>query len=368
MTEHNHVEQFRCMRLFISTLVAISLVSSCTSEHKSDATAPATKPPSTTAPVSTSPDTKVQGNAPKTTVLKEFTEFKLPDEFSSFDTEPGPAPSKQLTTSQSQRKVKSEQGPEPKRTTQSAAEYTWYDTPNDACAQLDKSTAFDISKDRTYEIIGHSTKGTPLVVEHFGSRSGPQILVVGQVHGNECSPALFVKAMRDLVSSSWGVYLLPTLNPDGLKELDRRSSGIDLNRDGFNLVSPETRALMDFTASRDLFLTIHVHSPNGWVGYHGTNRASDLARVLSDSMGQSFLRSAGSGRGFLWEGQAKRVEGHESVLVELPAVFAQEASSALERVQYSLEEVGSMVERMTKALFEYMNQEASGWLGAIASK
>jgi hypothetical protein len=70
----------------------------------------------------------------------------------------------------------------------------------------------------------------------------------------------------------------------------------------------------------------------------------------------------------LWEGQAKRVEGHESVLVELPAVFAQEASSALERVQYSLEEVSSMVERMTKALFEYMNQESNDWSGATASK
>ena len=364
MTEHNHVEQFRCMRLFISTLVAISLVSSCTSEDKSDVTAPVTKPPGTTAPVSTSPDTKVQGNAPKTTVLKEFTEFKLPDEFSSFDTEPGTTPSKQLTTSQSQRKVKTKNGPIPKHTAQS----TEYDTSSDACAQLDKSTTFGSSEAKTYEVIGRSSKGTPLVVEHYGSRSGPQILVVGQVHGNECSPALFVKAVRDLGPSSWGAYLLPTLNPDGLKELDRRSSGIDLNRDGFNLVSPETRALMDFTASRDLFLTIHVHSPNGWVGYHGTNRASDLARVLSDSMGQSFLRSAGSGRGFLWEGQAKRVEGHESVLVELPAVFSQEAASALERVQYSLEEVDSMVQRMMKALFEYMNQEANDWSGATASK
>jgi hypothetical protein len=302
-------------------------------------------------------------------VLKEFTEFKLPDEFSSFDDTPLlTPPGEQLTTSQSQRKVKSEQGPEPKLTTQSTAEGTWYDTSSDACAQLDKGAAFKISEAKTYEMIGHSSKGTPLVVEHYGSRSGPQILVVGQVHGNECSPALFVKAVRDLSPSSWGVYLLPTLNPDGLKELERRSSGVDLNRDGFNLVSPEARALMDFTASRDLFLTIHVHSPNGWVGYHGTNRASDLARVLSDSMGQSFLRSAGSGRGFLWEGQSKRVEGHESVLVELPAVFSQEASSALERVQYSLEEVGSMVERMTKALFEYMNQEANDWSGAHASK
>jgi hypothetical protein len=98
VTEHNHVEQFRCMRLFISTVVAISLVSSCTSEDKSDVTAPATKPPGTTAPVSTYPDTKVQGNASKTTVLKEFTEFKLPDEFSSFDPPSQPDPDSRPNT------------------------------------------------------------------------------------------------------------------------------------------------------------------------------------------------------------------------------------------------------------------------------
>jgi hypothetical protein len=242
------------------------------------------------------------------------------------------------------------------------------DLTQDACAQLSSETSYGANLAGASEVFGYSAEGEPLLVEHYGSRSGPQILVVGQVHGNECSPALFVKAMRDLDPSSWGVYLLPTLNPDGLKELERRSSGVDLNRDGFNLVSLEARALMDFTASRDLFLTIHVHSPNGWVGYHGTNRAIDLARVLSDSMGQSFLRSAGSGRGFLWEGQAKRVEGHQSVLVELPAVFSQEAPSALERVQYSLEEVSSMVERMTKALLEYMNQEANDWSVTTASK
>jgi len=348
------------MRLFISTLVAISLVSSCTSEDKSDVTAPATKPPGTTAPDSTSPDTKVQSSVPKTTVLKEFTEFHLPDEFSSFDdTSPLTVPSKQLTTSQSQRKVKSKQGPEPKRATQSTTQDTRYAASSDACAQLDKSTTFGSSEAKTYEVIGRSSKGTPLVVEHYGSHSGPQILVVGQVHGNECSPALFVKAVKELNPSSWGIYLVPTLNPDGLKELERRSSGIDLNRDGFKLVSLEARALMDFTASRDLFLTIHLHSPNGWVGYHGTDRAISLAKELSGSMALGYLRSAGSGRGFLWEGQAKRVEGHESVLVELPAVFSQEAPFALERIQRSLEEVVSMVERMTKALFEYMNKEAS---------
>ena len=363
MTGHTHVEQFCPMRLFIPTLLVISLVSSCTSGSKPDSTSPGTTVPGTTAPSSTSPDTKVQNSVPKTTVLKEFTEFKLPDEFSSFDdTPPLTVPSKQLTTSQSQRKIKSKQGPESKRTTQD----TWHYASNDACAQLDKSTTFGSSESKTYEVFGRSSKSTSLVVEHYGSHSGPQILVLGQVHGNECSPALFVQAVRELNPSSWGIYLIPTLNPDGLKELERRSSGIDLNRDGFKLVSLEARALMDFTASRDLFLTIHLHSPNGWVGYYGTDRAISLAKELSDSMALGYLRSAGSGRGFLWEGQAKRVEGHESVLVELPAVFAQEAPFALERIQRSLEEVVSMVERMTKALFEYMNKEASGKDGATA--
>lgn len=345
------------MRLFISTLLAISLASSCTSVDKPNSTSSGT-----TAPDSTSPDTKVQSNAPKTTVLKEFNEFKLPDEFSSFDTPTHADPGNQPTTAQSQRKARTKQMTKTERVAIYAEEAS-----NDACAQLDKNTTYASAKGATNELIGYSANGEPLIVEHYGSYSGPQILVVGQVHGNECSPALFTNAVRELDPSSWGIYLVPTLNPDGLKTLERRASGVDLNRDGLALKSPEAKALMDFTASQDLFLTIHLHSPNGWVGYHGSDRAVGLAEELSNSMALDYLRSAGSGRGFLWEGQAKRVPGHQSVLVELPAVFSQEAPFAPERVQRNLEEVSRMVDRMTRAMLEYMNRESVTQLGVIDS-
>ena len=347
MTGHNHVEQFCFMRLFIPTLLAISLASSCTAEGK---------------PGATPSDAKVQNTLPKTTVLKEITEFNLPDEFSSFDTVPQKVPSEQPDASQSLKKVKPMTKAPPYSTPLRIVE----DITKDACAQLSKDSSYGSAEANTNEVVGHSADGAPLVVEHYGSHSGPQILVVGQVHGNECSPALFVKAVRTLAPTNWGIYLIPTINPDGLKTLDRRASGVDLNRDGLELSAPEARALMDFTSSRELFLTIHLHSPNGWVGYYGTDRAVPLANALSNSMALGYLRSAGSGRGFLWEGQAKRMPGHQSVLVELPAVFTQEAPSAPERVQLGFREVSIMVERMTKALFEYMNQEASGKDGAFA--
>lgn len=208
------------------------------------------------------------------------------------------------------------------------------------------------------EVFGYSSEGRPLLAEHYGSYNGPQLLVVGQVHGNECSPALLVARLRTIRPQGWGLYLIPTLNPDGLRRLERRASGIDLNRDGMTLQAPESRALMAFTTRHHIKLTIHLHSPMGWLGYHNGQQARALASALDVGSGLTPLRALVSEKGYLWEGQAVAAEGHQAVLLEIPAVIDAEAPRALERQEQSFDSVNNLVTTITRNLAAHMQTTA----------
>jgi hypothetical protein len=45
-------------------------------------------------------------------------------------------------------------------------------------------------------LIGKSDANLPIVAERWGPTSGLQVLVVGQVHGDECAPAFVVNELR----------------------------------------------------------------------------------------------------------------------------------------------------------------------------
>ena len=180
--------------------------------------------------------------------------------------------------------------------------------------------------------IGKSTNGREIFAEHWGSSNGRQIVVIGQVHGNECSPAYFVNEIRRHAPSSFGIWIIPTLNPDGLSRHSRRNAqNIDLNRDGLQSRAKETRILFLFVKKQNLSFGVHVHSPSGWVGHFNGSLARSVCLNI-ESQTRLECRRAGNSRnpgdGFLWEGLAKKSAGHESVLIELPRVSRREASSA----------------------------------------
>jgi hypothetical protein len=179
--------------------------------------------------------------------------------------------------------------------------------------------------------IGTSVEHRTLWAEHWGPAGGPQVLIVGQVHGNECSPLVFASAVRDAQFSKVGYWLIPTLNPDGYVRFSRKNAaGVDLNADGYWMSQPETVALTQFTTLVQPVVTIHVHSPNGFVGWHGDGT---VALAVAAATGLRFT-AAGTRSGsnwFLWQGQREVWPGGGAVLIELNPLVDWEAPTPVER-------------------------------------
>ena len=185
-------------------------------------------------------------------------------------------------------------------------------------------------------MIGTSVQGRSIWAEHWGSPTGAQVLVIGQTHGDECAPAWVVRELREHSPTTFGVWLIPTLNPDGMRVHQRRNANnVDLNRDGLNQSQPETKALIAFTSELQPAMTVHVHSPYGWIGSHNGGIASTAAVNIAKIAGWGVGIRSGSGHGFLWEGQARAVRNHPSILVEMPAVSRFEAPEVSARARYA---------------------------------
>ena len=181
-------------------------------------------------------------------------------------------------------------------------------------------------------LIGKSDANLPIVAERWGPTSGPQVLVVGQVHGDECAPAFVVNELRQRPPENFGLWLIPTLNPEG-HFLGRRTngSGVDLNRDGLAQNAPETRALMALTELVAPDLTVYLHSPLNWIGYFNGLLAQKVGSQLVSALGMDVLYTSGSNppeTAFLWQGQNAVVPGQQSVLIEMPSISTKEAPAA----------------------------------------
>jgi hypothetical protein len=217
--------------------------------------------------------------------------------------------------------------------------------------------------------IGTSVEGRPIVAEYWGpDEPVATVLVVGQIHGNECAPLLFVDELRANPPDRVGVWLIPTLNPDGHATYSRYNANrIDLNKDGGLQSQPETQALMTFTAAIRPTVTVHVHSPNGQVGWYGTrpHRPKDplgsgapitdrLTRLIGARTGL-VVDGAGARTSpaawFLWQGQRAVWPGGESLLVELHAVAPNEVPFARPRPPHrSIDEVRAQARAVVDAL------------------
>lgn len=135
-------------------------------------------------------------------------------------------------------------------------------------------------------VIGRSVEGRPIRAVQKGNPDAARtVVVIGQMHGDERAgvrTARFViRHVR--VSSDTDLWVIPTMNPDGLAHDTRQNArGVDLNRNwpmnwrpgprgatypGRRAASePETRAMLAFLAKvQPRFLT-SVHQPFGEVG------------------------------------------------------------------------------------------------------
>lgn len=190
--------------------------------------------------------------------------------------------------------------------------------------------------------IGSSVLGRPIWAEYWGPPNPDRVIVmVSQVHGNECAPQRLVGLVRKTEFHHAGIWLIPTLNPDGAAAGSRlNANGIDLNADGWTRSQPETMALFDLVGQVRPVSTVHVHSPNGGTGWFGDPSARAAARTIAVEMSQRcgaavFFDVAGErtdpSRWFLWQGLGSSGASPSSLLIELHAIADSEVPDAYPR-------------------------------------
>jgi protein MpaA len=185
----------------------------------------------------------------------------------------------------------------------------------------------------TAVVVGHSVQHRPIDVVHVAG-TGPRVLVVGCIHGNEPAGIAIVRALERTHPKA-DLWLVPVLNPDGLAAGTRQNAhGVDLNRNFPSLwqhfgrpgstyysgpkpfSEPETRA------ARDLILRLH---PRYTVWYHqhmdvvwAYGRSTAAGRLYARLAGMRLLhRSWLAGSATNWQNHLKG--GGASLTVELPA-------------------------------------------------
>jgi hypothetical protein len=191
-----------------------------------------------------------------------------------------------------------------------------------------------------YRRIGTSVQGRPIWAEYWGPlQTEHTVIVIGHTHGDECSAAAFVQTIRQRPPTDFGVWVIPALNVDGYVGFTRNNAnGVDLNRDGLLLTQPESQALITFTGEVQPVLSVHAHSPYGWIGFFGSSDGSartpagaplsfPIASQIAARVGWP-LYGAGerpADQAFLWQGQRAVVPGTESILIEFAPASSLEA-------------------------------------------
>jgi murein tripeptide amidase MpaA len=140
-------------------------------------------------------------------------------------------------------------------------------------------------------VIGTSVRGRDIVAFRKGNPDAERtVLVIGQMHGDERAGTVTAHWIRTRlpVDSDVDLWIVPTMNPDGLAAHTRKNArGVDLNRnwptDGWVRTSrgsityggrrpasePETRAMIAFLREVQPDWITSVHQPYGQVGRNG---------------------------------------------------------------------------------------------------
>jgi murein peptide amidase A len=184
-------------------------------------------------------------------------------------------------------------------------------------------------------LIGHSARGRPIRAVEVGDPSKPATLVVGCIHGNECAGIAIVRRLRASAPRGVHLWLVATLNPDGLAANTRQNGhGVDLNRnwpvdwrgggrpwDTYYpgprpLSEPETRAGLAFLlrVKPSVSVWYHQHLAIVW----GSASHLVLERRYSRLTGLPLHHlPAPSGAATRWE--RRQFPGATAFVVELPA-------------------------------------------------
>ena len=162
-------------------------------------------------------------------------------------------------------------------------------------------------------VVAHSVQGRPLELVHVPG-PGPRVLVVGCIHGDECAGMAVVAALRQAQPQE-DLWLVPTLNPDGLAAGTRGNAhGVDLNRSFPGGREPETRAAVALIRRLRPDVTIWFHQHENRVRGYGPSQA--VARRFALLAGMRYVRVAWPrGAATRWQNAL----GERSFAVELPA-------------------------------------------------
>jgi protein MpaA len=147
-------------------------------------------------------------------------------------------------------------------------------------------------------VIGHSVEGRAIDAIHVGG-TGPVVLIVGCIHGNECAALPVVRELNRAHPAHEDLWVIPEANPDGTAHDTRLNAhAVDLNRnfptgwipgprDGYYpgphaLSEPESRALLAFIRRLHPAITIWFHQPQTVVRAWGRSRtaARSYARAV----------------------------------------------------------------------------------------
>lgn len=205
------------------------------------------------------------------------------------------------------------------------------------------------------EVIGHSVRGRPIrVFERGDAASSRVLLVVGCVHGNECSGLKVTRRLaRAQPPPGFDLWIVPTLNPDGRAAGTRQNArGVDLNRNfrsewrrsgrpwdpeysGSRPFSePETRIARALVLRLRPDVTVWFHQPQRVVRAWGRSRAA--ARRYA-RLAHASYRSIRWPRGTAPNWQNHRFRRGASFVVELgpgrlPAVVSARHARAVMRL------------------------------------
>jgi hypothetical protein len=175
-----------------------------------------------------------------------------------------------------------------------------------------------LARDRPRRLmLGRSWRGRPIYAYRVGNAAARRLLVVGAVHGDEPAGLGVTRPLLRVIPPLHAeLWIVPTLNPDGLKAGTRGNArGVDLNRDFDRFSQRETRIARRLIERVRPWVSVWFHQPQGLVRAYGpsTGVARTYARLAREPY-----------RTLVWPpGTASRWQntslGQRSFVVELPA-------------------------------------------------